>query len=97
MFSDIVLASGASLYVWVFLSQLHPPLVTPILMAIRCGWLKPLLQCAWCSGFWLSVIFVIALQWGRLDWIATPLAVLTSAALVGLAGSFTPGLDEEDE
>lgn len=95
--SDALIAGSAALFCWVLLSQLHPPVIGGVLEAIRRSWIRPLLACSWCSGFWLSVILVPLAQWGRWDWILTPLAILAAAALAGFVGSLTPGMEVDDD
>lgn len=97
MFIEIILIAMASLYLWVLASQLTTPVIAPIQRWLRRGWRRSLVSCPWCAGFWLSLIFTLAVHWGRYDWVVTPLTVLASAAVVGLAGSFTGGILDEDE
>lgn len=94
---DVLIAGFAALYIWVLASQLHTPLIRPIQKWLRRGWRVPFVGCPWCSGFWLSAVFVIAIQWGRLDFVLTPLSIFAAAALCGFVGALTPGIDLEDE
>lgn len=96
-FFDLMIAGLASLYLWVFMSQLHTPGFRWLQHWLRHGPLQPLISCAWCSGWWLSVVIVLLLQANRLDWVVTPLTMVASAALAGFAGSLTPGIDLEDD
>lgn len=97
MLSDIALIALAGLYLWVFVSQLSTPGFKRLQRAIRLSFMRPLIACPWCSGFWLSLVFTALLHIGRYDWVATPLTALAGAGLIGLLGSFTPGIIDEDE
>lgn len=94
-----LLAAGAGLYLWVFVSQLTTPGFGRLQKWLRASWRRPLTGCPWCSGFWVSAILVIAQQalTGALSPITTPLAILASAAIVGYVGSMTPGVNDEGE
>lgn len=92
-----LLAAGAGLYIWVFVSQLTTPGFGWLQKGLRRSFLRPLISCPWCFGAWISALLVIFLQWGEWGWVITPTAILASAALVGLMGSFTPGINDEDE
>lgn len=96
--ADAALAALAGLYLWALAAFLHTPVIRPIQRWLRRRWRKPLISCPWCFGFWASVLLVGLLQWGRWDWVHTPLAILAAAALVGvIGGTWTPGFDDEDE
>lgn len=94
---DVLLAAFASLYVWVFVSQLTTPIIAPVQRWLRRGWRRSLVSCPWCTSFWLALLFILLLQMGRYDWVATPLAVLAAAAISAFIGSMTPGILDEDE
>ena len=90
----------ASLYVWVFISQLTTPGAAWLQRRLRLSFLRPLLSCPWCFGFWASLIAVLLTVWSLDAWhiLLTPLAVVASAGLAGFIGSLTPGIvDEEDD
>lgn len=89
-------AGLAALYVWVFLSQLHTPGFGRLQKWARNGWRVPLVSCPWCSGFWLSAVFVAVIEWGRWSFTTTPFAILGAAALCGFLGAMTPGFDFDE-
>lgn len=95
--SNALLAAAAGLFVWVFMSQLTTPGFAWLQRWLRSGWRRPLISCPWCSGFWLALIFTLLLQWSYLHPVVTPLTVLASAAIIGFAGGFTPGIEDEDD
>lgn len=94
-----LLAAGAGLYLWVFASQLTTPGFSGFQKWLRKSWRRPLIGCPWCSGFWLSAIFVTSQQalTGTLHWLTTPLTILAGAAVIGYVGSLTPGVNDEGE
>lgn len=93
---EAVIVAFAAFYVWVFVSQLHTPGFRRIQKWLRRGWRLQLTGCPYCLGWWLSLIFTIAIQWGHLDWVITPLTALAAAGICGYIGSLTPGIDLED-
>lgn len=94
---DALIVGLAALYVWVLASQLHTPVIGGVQRWLRRGWRRSLIACPWCSGFWLSMLGVGLIQWGRWGWVETPLAILGAAAVVGLVGSnWTAGIDDEE-
>jgi len=98
MLFDVLLIAFAVLYAWALAAFLHTPVIRPVQRWLRRGWRRALVGCPWCFGFWVSLVFTIALHatQHRLDWVATPLTVLAAAALAALAGSFTQGIEDED-
>lgn len=97
LIADVLVVGLASFYVWALAAFLHTPVIRPIQRWLRRGWRVALTGCPYCLGFWLSLVGTVAIQWGRLDWVLTPLTVLASAALCGYVGSLTSGIDLEDE
>lgn len=95
--TSVLVAGGAGLFAWVFASQLTTPGFAWLQKWLRRGWRRPLVSCPWCSGFWLCAIFAIALQWGYLHPVITPLSALAAAAIVGYIGSLTPGINDEED
>lgn len=97
MTNDFLVVGMSTLYVWIFASQLHTPGFRRLQSWLRKGWRRPLVGCPYCFSFWAGSALTVALQWGRLDVIATPLSALASAALAGLLGAyFTSGIAEEE-
>lgn len=96
-FFDVFIAGLASVYIWVFMSQLHTPGFGRLQRWLRRGPLSNLIACPWCSGWWLSVVIVLLLQLHRLDWLVTPITIVAAAGLAGIVGGMTPGVDMEDD
>lgn len=94
---EALLSGGAVFYIWMLVSQLNTPGLRTIQRWLRLSWRRPLTSCPYCFGFWASVLVVLAMQFGHLDPILTPLTVLASAALAGFVGSLTPGMDAEED
>lgn len=97
--ADVLIVAAAALYAWALAAFLHTPVILPLQRWLRRGWLRPLIACPWCFGWWASLALMLILHaWtGRLDWILTPVAAFAAAAIVGVAGSnWTPGIDDED-
>lgn len=94
-----VIVGGSGLYAWVFASQLTTPGFGWLQRGLRRSFLRPLLSCPWCTGFWWAAVFVVTIHAlsGTLDWLITPLVVLLTAAAIGFVGSFTDGIVDEDE
>lgn len=97
MFFEALIIGGATFYLWMLAAQLHTPIIYPIQKWLRLSWRRPLIGCPYCFGFWGAVALTLLVQWGRLDWVMTPLTILAAAALSGFVGSFTPGIDDEEE
>lgn len=95
--SDVLLAGAAAFFLWVLASQLHTPVIRPVQRWLRTGWRRSLVSCPFCFGFWAAVILVAALQWGRLDPIDTPVSILAATAVCGFLGSFTAGIEDEED
>lgn len=95
----IALVSGlAALYLWVFASQLHTPLLGWLQRWLRTGWRVPLVSCPWCFGFWASMLIAIVLGAVSGTHIVVTLASgLAGAAVAGFIGSLTPGFSPPEE
>lgn len=94
-----LLAAGASLYVWVFISQMTTPGLGWLQKGLRRSFLRPLFSCPWCFSWWACLALVVALQvsTGAVHWLMTPVSTLLAAAMSGFVGSLTPGIADLDE
>ena len=91
--TQVLVLGLVSTYLWVFASQLHTPGFGWLQHWLRTGWLKPLVSCPWCFGWWASLIGA-ALLLGFTWW--TLAVAVASAAVTGILGAyFTPGISED--
>lgn len=80
--NEVVLVGLASLYLWFLLAKAS--ITEPLLGTARSheGWVGELVNCGFCSGFWLTGGLLLAT--GTYD----PVTHLATASVVGVVGGF---------
>lgn len=89
MLATALTAGLAAFTLWHAIARKQPPGIRQAYAALPDP-IRRFVGCAWCAGFWLAVLAVLALTWRDLDPGTTIVTVLAAGAVPGVLDSFTP-------